>query len=107
MSTLIQVAEDPTACLCFISMFQLVAIVPEAMPLQKAILCVISINTYRLPAQSRSGLAAPPSVNATAVQSHTADSEYERNLHFFVERGMRDGDGCHYIIVVQEVCLRM
>lgn len=32
-----------------------------------------------------------------------SDTEYERNLHYFVEHGMAEGDGCDYIIVVQEV----
>lgn len=35
-----------------------------------------------------------------------SDTEYERNLHYFVEHGMAEGDGCDYIIIVQEVsCL--
>jgi len=32
-----------------------------------------------------------------------SDTEYERNLHYFVEHGMADGDGCDYVIIVQEV----
>lgn len=32
-----------------------------------------------------------------------SDPEYERNLHFFVQHGMTEGDGCDYIIVVQQV----
>ena len=32
-----------------------------------------------------------------------SDTEYERNLHYFVEHGMADGDGCNYVIIVQEV----
>lgn len=32
-----------------------------------------------------------------------SDTEYERNLHYFVEHGMTDGDGCDYVIIVQEV----
>ena len=31
------------------------------------------------------------------------DTEYERNLHYFVEHGVAEGDGCDYIIIVQEV----
>ncbi|KAA6422349.1 MAG: hypothetical protein FRX49_07819, partial [Trebouxia sp. A1-2] len=31
-----------------------------------------------------------------------SDTEYERNLHYFVEHGMADGDGCNYVIIVQE-----
>lgn len=32
-----------------------------------------------------------------------SDPEYERNLRFFVEHGMAEGDGCEYVIIVQEV----
>lgn len=32
-----------------------------------------------------------------------SDSEYRRNLEFFVTFGMAEGDGCDYIIVVQQV----
>ena len=31
------------------------------------------------------------------------DVEYERNLAFFVDHGMWEGDGCDYLIVVQQV----
>jgi hypothetical protein len=31
------------------------------------------------------------------------DPEYERNLAFFVSHGMWDGDGCDYLIIVQQV----
>ncbi len=30
------------------------------------------------------------------------DPEYERNLHFFAKHGMSEGDGCDYVIIVQE-----
>lgn len=32
-----------------------------------------------------------------------SDPEYERNLHFFVQYGMAEGDGCNYVIIVQQV----
>lgn len=32
-----------------------------------------------------------------------SDPEYRRNLEFFVEFGMGEGDGCEYVIVVQQV----
>ena len=32
-----------------------------------------------------------------------SDTEYARNLQFFVRNGMWEGDGCDYIIVVQQV----
>ena len=31
------------------------------------------------------------------------DMEYERNLLFFVNHGMWEGDGCDYLIIVQQV----
>lgn len=31
------------------------------------------------------------------------DSEYENNMHYFIKHGMREGDGCDYVIVVQQV----
>lgn len=34
-----------------------------------------------------------------------SDPEYERNLHFFVQYGMAEGDGCDYLMVVQQVSL--
>ena len=52
----------------------------------------------------RMGMDVGQAVDTLVIYVYSnSDSEYERNLHFFVERGMADGDGCHYIIVVQEV----
>ena len=52
----------------------------------------------------RTGMVTGQAVDTLIVYVYSnSDTEYERNLHFFVERGMADGDGCHYIIVVQEV----
>jgi hypothetical protein len=31
------------------------------------------------------------------------DLEYERNLRYFVQHGMWEGDGCDYVIIVQQV----
>ncbi|KAK9816513.1 hypothetical protein WJX72_001363 [[Myrmecia] bisecta] len=31
-----------------------------------------------------------------------SDPEYSRNLHFFIKNGMRDGDGCEYLVIVQQ-----
>ena len=36
------------------------------------------------------------------VYSNT-DLEYERNLRYFVQHGMWEGDGCEYLIIVQQV----
>lgn len=33
-----------------------------------------------------------------------SDPEYERNLQFFVKYGMSEGDGCDYVVIVQEAC---
>ena len=33
-----------------------------------------------------------------------SDPEYERNLRFFVKYGMSEGDGCDYVVIVQEAC---
>ena len=30
------------------------------------------------------------------------DLEYERNLLYFIEHGMWEGDGCDYVIIVQQ-----
>lgn len=38
------------------------------------------------------------------VYSYT-DPEYSNNLRYFVNNGMRPDDGCHYIVVVQQVAL--
>ena len=36
------------------------------------------------------------------IHSNT-DPEYERNMRFFVQHGMAAGDGCEYVIIVQQV----
>ena len=33
------------------------------------------------------------------------DPEYERNLRFLVQYGMWEGDGCEYLIIIQQVRL--
>ena len=33
------------------------------------------------------------------------DPEHERNLHFFARHGIRRGDGCDYLIVIQQAGL--
>lgn len=43
-----------------------------------------------------------PSTLVIYVYSKT-DPEYERNLQFFVQHGMWEGDGCDYAIIVQQV----
>lgn len=52
----------------------------------------------------RTGMETGQAADTLVIYIYSnSDSEYERNLHFFVERGIADGDGSHYIIVVQEV----
>ena len=43
-----------------------------------------------------------PSTLNIYVFSNT-DPEYERNLQFFIKHGMWEGDGCNYVIIVQQV----
>lgn len=37
------------------------------------------------------------------VTTWLSDPEYEDNLKYFVEKGVRPDDGCDYLVVVQEV----
>ena len=49
----------------------------------------------------------PPQPATIVVYIYSnSDPEYERNLQFFVEHGVRGGTDCHYVIVVQQVRLR-
>ena len=46
----------------------------------------------------------PPQPSTIVVYIYSnSDPEYERNLRFFVERGVRGDSDCHYVIVVQQV----
>ena len=63
-----------------------------------------SLEERWMDANMRTGMETGQAADALVIYVYSnSDSEYERNLHFFVERGIADGDGCHYIIVVQEV----
>ena len=45
----------------------------------------------------------PPQPRTIVVYIYSnTDPEYERNLRFFVEHGVRAGSECHYVIVVQQ-----
>ena len=46
-----------------------------------------------------------PSRSSTLVMYvySKTDLEYERNLLYFIEHGMWEGDGCDYVIIVQQV----
>lgn len=45
------------------------------------------------------GVAAGPGTLVLYIFSNT-DQEYINNFRFFVRHGMRDGDGCEYVVVV-------
>lgn len=46
----------------------------------------------------------PPLLTLPTPPAHAhADVEYEENLLYFLEFGVQPGDGCDYLIVVQEV----
>lgn len=48
-------------------------------------------------------LITHPPTHTTRSCVHPSDPEYQDNLHFFLEFGVRPGDGCDYLLVVQEV----
>lgn len=54
--------------------------------------------------------AAKKDVQAENLVIYTysnSDLEYERNLVFFVQHAMWEGDGCDYLIIVQQVSCSM
>ena len=52
----------------------------------------------------RLGLLSEEQAETLVLYAYSnSDSEYERNLHYFVQHGMAEGDGCEYAIIVQEV----
>ena len=56
------------------------------------------------------GLELLPSEHPETLVLYTysnSDPEYERNMHFFVQYGMAEGDGCEYVIIVQQVSIVM
>lgn len=64
----------------------------------------------------KGGISGVKSVAQTFTKSDKADTlvvyvhdstdpEYERNLQFFVRYGIKRGDGCDYLIVVQQAGL--
>lgn len=58
----------------------------------------------RVSAAQQLGLLSTEKAETLVLYAYSnSDLEYERNLHYFVEHGMAEGDGCDYIIVVQEV----
>ena len=51
------------------------------------------------------GVSLATAADTLVVYAYSnSDTEYERNLHFFSRHGMSEGDGCDYVIIVQEVC---
>lgn len=48
------------------------------------------------------GLLRPRAANTLVIYVFSAtDPEYAGNMHHFVRHGMAEGDGCEYVIVVQ------
>ena len=74
--------------------------------------CSIAIARSRpgpVPLPRRDGLqeyAATADTLVIYVYSNT-NAEYQRNFHFFFNHGIRPKDGHHYIIVVQDVLVRL
>ena len=67
-------------------------------------------SRYRAPAWSLSpwlvlGQPSPPADRLVMYVFSDSDPEYMRNLEFFVAYGMAEGDGCDYVVVVQEVLI--
>ena len=54
-------------------------------------------------AATAAAAAAIPAATIILYTYSNSDPEYERNLNFFVEHGMWEGDGCQYLIIVQQV----
>ena len=57
-------------------------------------------------AQAGAAITGSPLESPSTLVIYTyskSDPEYERNLDFFVAHGMWEGDGCHYLIIVQQV----
>ena len=46
--------------------------------------------------------SAPSASTLIMYVFSNTDLEYERNLQFFIHHGMWEGDGCEYIIIVQQ-----
>ena len=67
----------------------------------------VSGATYEADAaQAAAAITGSPLAAPTTLVVYTyskSDPEYERNLEFFVAHGMWEGDGCQYLIIVQQV----
>lgn len=59
-------------------------------------------HSYWASALQMAHLGGGPDTLVAYIYSNS-DPEYEHNLEFFVRHGMREGDGCQYIIAVQHV----
>lgn len=50
------------------------------------------------------GIMPTPRANTLVIYVFSkTDLEYERNLQYFIQHGMWEGDGCEYVIIVQQV----
>ena len=53
--------------------------------------------------QSAAAALLPAEVDTLVIYTYSkTDVEYEKNLAFFVQHGMWEGDGCEYLIIVQQ-----
>ncbi len=79
----------------------------SAKPGAKTDQCLCSFDDFRqISAAQHLGLLSSEHPETLVLYTYSnSDTEYERNLHYFVEHGMADGDGCDYVIIVQEVSL--
>lgn len=68
--------------------------------------CSFKLAEPKQTAVGQPGLKGLPSSHPNTLVLYTysnTDSEYERNMHFFVQHGMAEEDGCEYVIIVQQV----
>lgn len=87
-----------------------VVCVPARLAISMASFCGIEHTCCRIDdprqvtAAQQLGLLPMDTAETLVLYTYSnSDLEYERNLHFFVQHGMAEGDGCDYIIIVQEV----
>ena len=61
---------------------------------------------YALDPSEAAAAVAVPAETLVVYTYSKSDPEYERNLEYFVAHGMWEGDGCQYLIIVQQVRAR-
>ena len=63
----------------------------------------MSSAIYSLDQSATAAAVAVPAETLVIYTYSKSDPEYERNLEYFVAHGMWEGDGCQYLIIVQQV----